>query len=288
MKIDGRAIAQAILAKLTPDVDRLKQKSITPHLVVILIGNNANSLAYIRQKKKQTEQVGAKFTLLQYETMPDAKELINKIKEFNADPNVHGLILQRPLPQGNDPQPFIKYIDTLKEVDGFGKNSIYVPPVASAVFKILSAIYRNQVQPDNDFSNEFIKWLGSKNVALLGRGETAGKPIADLFKKHKLPFTLLHSKSENRVQVLKAADIIVSSVGKAKIINANQVQPGAILVGVGLEYVYGKLVGDYDDDEMERVDAIYTPTPGGVGPVNVACLVENVVNACQKLTVANR
>lgn len=244
MRIDGRAIADKILANLAG-------ASGTPTLAVIQVGNDEASTTYINQKKKAAERIGAHLIHKQYPNNVTAQELKRTIERFNNDSSVHGLILQRPVSHVS----LYKYIDRKKDVDGFLPNSLYTPPVAAAVLTILKEIHEKP-----------------RNCVVVGRGETAGKPIADVLRKNGWKVTVVHSQTENPSEVIKKAHIVISCVGKAKVITKNMVHKDTILIGVGR--------GDYDEDEIKDTVAYYTPTPGGVGPVNVACLMQNLVKAC--------
>ncbi len=168
MKIDGKAIADAILTNLTTQVDALKVKGITPTLAVILVGDDPESLAYIRQKQKATERIGGRFI---FEHLPGAtlpKELAARIAMYNADGAVHGLIVQRPVPLAGDTKTILNTVKPQKDVDGFIPNSPFDVPIAIAIFAILQNIHVDYRQ---------------KNIVIVGRGETAGKPIAEAFAK---------------------------------------------------------------------------------------------------------
>jgi methylenetetrahydrofolate dehydrogenase (NADP+)/methenyltetrahydrofolate cyclohydrolase len=259
MKIDGKAIAEAILTHLTEEVKTLHT---TPTLAVILVGDNAASLAYIRQKQKATQRIGGKFI---FEHLPEAtlpKELTARIEMYNNDPTVNGLIVQRPLPTtltgaGDSVTP-------AKDVDGFIKNSPFDVPIVMAIFTILSQIGMN---------------FRDKKIVVIGRGETAGKPIADAFARVQCATSVISSQTPNPKVIMKTANIIISCVGKP-LVTPETVKPGAVLISVGLwSGPDNKLHGDYKETEIADIAGFYTPTPGGVGPVNVASLMQNLVKA---------
>lgn len=299
MKIDGRAIANTILENLKTEVTKLKKRGVTPTLAVILVGDNPASLSYIKQKQKAAETIGAKLILDQkpfFLSLKDIKVLINK---YNNDPTIHGLIVQRPLPKElGDTTDALSTISPQKDVDGFLPNSPYTPPVALAVLSILELIYHQQVESRNNitmkqFNNsmngenkpatkDFPEWLRSQCITVLGRGETAGKPIADSLSSLHCTTWIIHSKTPNPYDSMRKADIVVSCVGKERVVTKDTLKPGAMLIGVGLwRDSQEKLHGDYEEDEIRDVASYYTPTPGGVGPVNVACLMQNLVQAAQ-------
>lgn len=269
MKIDGKALADAIFTDLTRQVAILKQKNITPTLVVILVGDNPESLSYIRQKQIATEKIGCRFI---FEHLPKAalsKEVAARVAMYNKDPSVHGLIVQRPLPPHIDIS-IHRYVKPEKDVDGFGENSPFDVPIAMAVFTMLK------------HTGITIK---NKNIVIVGRGETAGKPIAMAFKKLQCATSIITSKTSSPFEIMRTADILISCVGKRKIVSADAIKPGVILISVGITRGEdGKLYGDYEEEEIKNIASFYTPTPGGVGPLNIASLMQNLVLAAQKMT----
>jgi methylenetetrahydrofolate dehydrogenase (NADP+)/methenyltetrahydrofolate cyclohydrolase len=256
MKIDGRTIADGILTKLRDEVAGMAPK---PILAVILAGDDPASVAYIKQKQKAAETIGAKL-LLSHD--------LSDIEKLNHDPSVHGLIIQRPLPKElGDVQQLLNTVKPGKDVDGFVPDSPFEVPVAMAVWEILKSI-RYQV--------------AEKKVVIVGRGETAGAPIARYFAKQHFATSQIHSQTPNPEEIMKDADVIISCVGKSRVVTREAVKPGAILISVGIwRDSEGKLHGDYEEDEIADIASAYTPTPGGVGPVNVACLMRNLVHAAQ-------
>jgi methylenetetrahydrofolate dehydrogenase (NADP+)/methenyltetrahydrofolate cyclohydrolase len=187
---------------------------------------------------------------------------------YNKDPSVHGLIVQRPLPPHIDIS-INQSVYPKKDVDGFVENSPFEVPIAMAIFTILKHI------------NISIK---NKNIVIVGRGETAGKPIAAAFAKKQCATSIISSKTLNPVEIMKTADIIISCVGKRGIVAAHAVKPGVVLISVGITRAGdGKLHGDYEEEDIKNIASFYTPTPGGVGPLNIASLMQNLVLAAQKM-----
>lgn len=244
MKIDGRAIADNILSHLHVEG--------RPTLAVIQVGDNESSTTYIHQKKLAAEKIGARLIHRKFPLTVSTKQIHATIEQFNNDSSVHGIILQRPLPPHL--YKMIQIILLTKDVDGFLPGSPYVPPVAAAVIKILDEI-KEKPGP----------------CVVIGRGETAGKPIADTLTKHGWTVTVVHSQTKNPKEIIKKAHTVISCVGKQKVITPDMVSNHTILIGVG--------PGDYNEDEMKDIVTYYTPTPGGVGPVNVACLMQNLIEA---------
>ncbi|MBI5451837.1 bifunctional 5,10-methylenetetrahydrofolate dehydrogenase/5,10-methenyltetrahydrofolate cyclohydrolase [Candidatus Gottesmanbacteria bacterium] len=324
MKIDGRLIAEEIKERLKKEVASLSSQNITPHLAVILVGNNPSSLVYIRQKKKVGEEIGVKVVV--YNLSKSDKDtsdgvqstpprwrnlkdkLINLVNKLNSDPSVHGIIIQRPLPIDIGKDELDRLVIPKKDVDGFHPESPFTPPVALAVIKILEWVSLNSPgrSPYGHLpgvAKRFLegesweKWLKNKRILVIGRGETAGRPIAETLKKITDKITIAHSKTANLKEVCLASDIIISCVGKRPILRRSKgrpqngpfivrhdmVSPDTLLIGVGLHQENGKLATDYDQKEIAGKVAFYTPVPGGVGPVNVACLMENLIFATKSL-----
>lgn len=292
MKINGVEIAEEIYTVLKKRVELLKIKQITPHLTVILIGDNPASVAYVLQKQKKGEYVGAKVTLLKYDINVTNEELKKTINELNHDSSVHGILLQRPVPAHIDTKTLDTIIDPKKDLDGFHSDSTYTLPLPLSVVAILENIYYHLHPKDEkgilkdilSFENNeaFLAWIRTKTIVLLGKGETGGKPIKNYFQKLDIPFILIDSKTQNSSEVLQTADIIISAVGKERVIKPDQIRKEVILISVGLfRGKDGKLHGDYEEGEIQDISSFYTPTPGGVGPVNVAMLLENLVTATE-------
>jgi methylenetetrahydrofolate dehydrogenase (NADP+)/methenyltetrahydrofolate cyclohydrolase len=268
MVVNGRELADNLRKELAYQISQRKNKLT---LAVLQVGNDEGSTAYIRQKQRKGEEVGISILHKHFEDTITEDELISEIKLLNVDKNIDGIIVQRPLPQTISSNEIVKEVVKEKDVDGFNPNSPFTPPVGLAVFLILTYVY-------NATDENLWNILRTKHVVLVGRGETAGKPIARSFKKRNVPFDVIHSTTDNREFLLKNADIVISCVGK-QVIHKKDVKDGVILIGVGLSRQNGKLIGDYDENEIKDTASYYTPTPGGVGPLTVAFLLKNIVDA---------
>lgn len=269
MKIDGKQIAQEILDNLKPQVEELKQKGITPTMAVVLMGDNQNSIAYIRQKEIKAKDIGAQTKVFQFEESVDNQTIESIVRKLDHDPLIHGIILQRPAPTQVKVEELEESIDPVKEIDGFGAQTIYPVPVAEAVWRMIMSVLHEEK-------------LKTQKIVVLGKGETAGKPIIEYLIKKGLNPEVIDSHTTTRDELLKNADVVISAVGKQNVVNSNQIKRGSIVIGVGLTTnEEGKLKGDFENEEMEQVAAFYSPTPGGVGPVNVAILMENLIKSAQ-------
>lgn len=281
MVIDGKGIAENILLDLEKKVITLKAQGITPALAVILVGDDPGSLSYIKQKQKAAEKIGA---LVIFEHFPDTitpTTLESAIAHYNNDTHVHGLIIQRPVPHFiGEVRDILQSVATVKDVDGFLSNSPFEVPVAKAVLSLLESVHSHLIQQRLVMIG-FLPWLEIQHIAIIGRGETAGKPITSLLQKYKCATSIVHSQTPNSPEILKQASVIISCVGKRRILKRHNVTNGVILISVGISRDDdGKLHGDYEEDDIKDVASFYTPTPGGVGPVNVASLMQNVVDSC--------
>ena len=284
MKLAGKTITDHIYSELKQRVAKLAEKNIEPHLVVFLVGDDPGSIAYIKQKQKQAEFIGAKVTVLKYPTTISNDELVEKIQLLNSDPYVHSILVQRPLPKHIDVELIELKTNPEKDIDGFNPDSPYTLPLPLAIFKILETIYQNNHNARQNPTG-FKPWLQSQNIVILGKGETGGQPIINYFHKHNLQPQVIDSKTTDRETLLNQADIVISAVGKPDAIKAKDLKAGAILLGVGMRQGEGKkLHGDFDESSVEDIVSVYTPTPRGVGPVNVAMLMDNLVTATEKQT----
>jgi len=280
MRLDGKALADEIMGDLTKSVETLKKHGVTPTLAVILVGSDPGSLSYIRQKQKAAERIGAKVIVEQFPETVTPEKLESAIAHYNNDSEVHGLIVQRPIPTFvGEVGDILNTVAPAKDVDGFIQHSPFEVPVAEAVIIILERIHEN-LKDAGLMTTEFKTWLNSQTIAIVGRGETAGKPVASTLAKYDCATSIIHSKTPNPASILKNSTIIISCVGKEHIINSKNIRPGVILLSIGLSRGKdGKMHGDYDEENIQHTASFFTPTPGGVGPVNIACLMKNLVDA---------
>jgi len=249
-------------------------------MAVILIGDVESSNAYVRQKELKAREIGATTKMFRFDENVTNEEIEKLIRQLDKNSKIHGIILQRPAPQNIQVERLEELISPKKEIDGFGNNSLYTVPVAAAVFEVLDEIFGNLSE-----EKSFVDWLKSKKIVVIGKGETAGRPIIDYFHKNEIEPLVVDSKTENKNEIIQRSDILISAVGKRGVIDFSSLKKGVILIGVGLSASdQGKTQGDYFDSEIEEIVSFYTPTPGGVGPVNVALLLENLVRAAENLS----
>ncbi len=274
--IDGRKIASELIEDLKLDIANLKNRGISPDLTVVIIGENPSSMAYVRMIKKQCEIVGVSLSLknLPMETTED--ELLNVIDRLNNDDNVHGILIEMPLPKHINLVNVLNAINPDKDVDAFNPISI-------------GRVLTNQegfVQCTPASVMAIIEYQGidlsGKNVVVIGRSNIVGKPLAMLMINKNATVTICHSKTENLSLHTKNADLVVVAVGIPNFLKKDMLKDGAIVIDVGINQVDGKLVGDVDYKDVLPVVSQITPVPGGVGSVTIVMLVRNVILAAKR------
>lgn len=276
MIINGREISSKILEDLKQRVEKLKEKNVIPHLYIILLSNDPSSQSYVKQKMLKAEQIGVKITIEEESFEESQNKLLEKIERLNNDKFVHGIIVQRPMPETFDEKTIVKAISPLKDVDGFNSDSKFKAPIGQAVLKLLKSSH-----PDN-----FDQWLKQQKITVLGNGLTAGTPIINTLISADIKPEVVTSGTENKEEILKKSDIVISAVGKPDIINSFDLKKDVILIGVGIHKEKdGKFHGDFNEEKIQNIASFYTPTPGGVGPVNVSFLLKNLVEACENQSI---
>lgn len=235
------------------------------------------------------EKTGIKLKIQRLPDTVNEEQLENLVKIYNADSEINGIIIQRPAPEQIRKEMLNEFVIPEKDVDGFHPDSDFAAPIALAVERILFEVFKELSGSEKSGTfvssvsyDTFIDWLMSKHIVVIGKGETAGNPIISHFNGRNAQVTVLDTSSENPVETLNEADIIISAVGKANVIPSDVMLREKILIGVGLHTEEGKLKGDFIDTDIADVTLFYTPTPGGVGPVNVAMLLSNVVRATEE------
>lgn len=286
MRIDGKFIASQIKATLKEKITELNQKNVTPQLAVILIGNDPSSEVYVRQKLKVGEEIGVNVVLHRLTPSKDKQPLIKLVQKLNNDKSVSGIIIQRPTPIDISKEELDLLVIPQKDVDGFHPDSPFNPPIASAVLKILEYVEKDLCNNPNsplkqNYCEPFLPWLKKQKILVIGRGETAGRPIAQTLIKMGVNIEIAHSKTENMEKLCITSNIIITCVGRPNIVRHNMVSNKTILIGVGLHQEDRKLKTDYSEQDIADQVAYYTPVPGGVGPVNVACLFDNLIISCK-------
>lgn len=282
MKINVKQITQKIVKNLKKEVGKLEKK---PCLAVFLVGQSPESLSFIKAKEKMAKKIGANFQLYHFKKTPNFERFANKIKKIAHSKDTTGVIIQRPLPVSLNTAGLFNFIPLIKEIEGEKKKSPFLSPLGMAILVILRHIFQfdNKLNDDDFFSFKknqplFKLILKHKKIILIGRGETGGKPIAKTLANFKVNHLIIHRRTPNPESFYQEADIIISAVGK-KVIDKKSLKPGVILINVGLRKEDGIWKGDYEEKEVKDIASFYTPVTQGVGPLNVACLLYNLVKA---------
>jgi len=266
-----------------------KLKKHRPKLVVFLIGQSEDQLSFVKIKSKLAKNLGIKFELIHYRTVPLFEPFVRKLKTIADDNETTGVIIQQPLPSALATETIYQYIPKEKEIEGHHPKNLFLPPIGLAVLTVLKSIFLGGqinskiiINPKKDL-NFFHRKLKNKKIVIVGQGITGGLPIGKTFNYFKINYIGVNSKTENKENYYQQADIIITAVGK-KVIFPQNLKPGVILINVGLRKENGKLKGDYDEKEIKNIASFYTPTPGGIGPIDVAYLYKNLVDAlnCKK------
>lgn len=273
--IDGNAVAARLRAQIAEEVTRLKGSGVTPGLAVILVGEDPASQSYVGMKERDCDQVGIRSfdTRLPADTSQDELEAI--IEGFNADPDVHGILLQLPLPAHLDTESAIARISPEKDVDGFHPVSI------GRLVRGLPSAHACTPEGVMELLRAYDIDPAGKRAVVIGRSVLVGKPMALLLMEANATVTVCHSRTQDLPGVCREADILVAAIGRAGMIDAGYIKPGAVVIDVGINRVGDKLVGDVDFAQAEPLASAITPVPGGVGPMTRAILLKNTLAAAE-------
>ncbi|MDD2843539.1 MAG: bifunctional methylenetetrahydrofolate dehydrogenase/methenyltetrahydrofolate cyclohydrolase FolD [Rhodoferax sp.] len=275
--IDGVALSKQMRADVTTRVQALKARGITPGLAVILVGENPASQVYVRNKVKGCEDCGFHSVLEKYDASLTESELLARIATLNADPAIHGILVQLPVPKHIDATKVIEAISPLKDVDGFHVASAgalmtgmpgFWPCTPYGCMKMLESINYD---------------LRGKHAVVIGRSNIVGKPMALMLLQKNATVTICHSATPDLKAFTLQADVIVAAVGKRNVLTADMVKPGAVVLDVGMNRnEEGKLCGDVDFEGVRQVASAITPVPGGVGPMTITMLLVNTLEAAER------
>ena len=278
--IDGKAFAANVRAKVADHVTRLKEvHGVVPGLAVVLVGEDPASQVYVRNKGKQTAECG----MNSYEHKLDAdtseEDLLALIAQLNADPAVHGILVQLPLPDHLNSDLVINSIDPAKDVDGFHISNVGLLGTGQKAMVPCTPLGCLMLLRDHLGS------LSGLNAVVVGRSNIVGKPMAMLLLGDSCTVTVAHSRTKDLPDVVRRADIVIAAVGRPQMVPGDWLKPGATVIDVGINRVTGedgksRLVGDVDFASASEVAGAITPVPGGVGPMTIACLLANTVTAC--------
>ena len=275
MIIDGKEISSSLKDEIKAEVAQLvKDGKRVPTLAVILVGDNQASVTYVRNKERGCAYTGIRSIKINLPETTSQEELLGKIDDLNRDPEVDGILVQLPLPKSISSEAVLEAIDPNKDVDGFHPSNVaklflgekgLLPCTPHGIMVMLDHIHYD---------------LRGKEVVVLGRSNIVGKPVALLALQRNATVTICHSKTENVKEVCKRADILIAAVGKAKMVDASYIKEGAVIIDVGINRdENGKLCGDVDFASCKDKASYITPVPGGVGPMTIALLLHNTLEA---------
>lgn len=279
MRISGKDLSASLKSEMAGRVSVLKEKfGREPHLAVILVGEDPGSVSYVTGKAKASEQVGIRNTTIRKPDTITEAELLSLVRDLNADDSVDGILVQLPLPRHIDENRVIETIAMEKDVDGFHPLNVAAlwqkrPCTVACTPKGIIKLLRESGQE-----------IEGRKAVVVGRSNIVGLPVAKLLLDANATVTIAHSRTENLGEVTRQADILVVAVGHPHTVTAEMVKPGAVVIDVGVNRnpETGKLCGDVDTDAVEAVARCITPVPGGVGPMTIACLMENTIEAFER------
>ena len=286
--IDGRAIAEKVYVDLRRETAELKTKGVTPGLAVVLVGDDPASRAYVRSKDKMCRELGLHSVKLELPASTTQTDLLRRVEELNADPTIHGILVQSPPPEHIDEAAIVRTLDPRKDVDGFHPENVaklvlddpsgFVPCTPLGVQRLL---IESKIE------------INGAHVVVLGRSMIVGKPLVLLLMQKNenanATVTVVHSRSRDLTTIIRSADIIVAAIGRAEFVKAAHVREGAVVIDVGINRLEDRaaergyrLVGDVSFDEVSKKAGAITPVPGGVGPMTIAMLMSNTVKAARQ------
>ena len=284
--IDGKAIAKAIQQEIAEEVSRLKvEHNLVPGLATVLVGSNAASQTYVRMKRRRCEEVGIHSIGIELPENATQAEVEARVRELNADPSIHGILVQLPLPGHLDEESVLSAVELTKDVDGFhpvnigrlamkGRTPLFAPATPSGIIELLDRCGLE---------------IEGKEAVILGRSNIVGLPVAMLLLKRNATITICHSRSQDLPSIVRRADILIAAVGRTEMVKGDWLKPGAVVVDVGINRVDDptrkrgyRLVGDVAYDEALEIAGWITPVPGGVGPMTIAMLLQNTLQGAKR------
>ena len=274
--IDGKETAKKIRIGLKEEVDELKKNGINPKLAVIMVGDDKASAVYVRNKSKACEEIGIEFEEFLMDNTTTQKELISLINKLNNREDIHGILLQSPIPKGLDIREAFNTIDYRKDVDGFNPINVGKLSIGEDCFISCTPYGVIKLLEEYNISTE------GKRAVIIGRSNIVGKPLIQCLLNKNATVTVCHSKTMDLEKITKEADILIAALGKPKFVTEDMVKDGAVVIDVGINRnEEGKLVGDVDFENVSKKASYITPVPGGVGPMTIAMLMGNVVKSAK-------
>ena len=277
MIIDGKKSAEELRKELKKKITELKSDfNAVPALTVILVGDDPASKIYVKNKEKSAKEIGINSEVIRYPSNIEEKTVLEKIIELNKNKNISGILVQLPLPEHINKKKVIETILPNKDVDGFHPINVgnlssgykaNIPCTPLGCYLLLKGIEKS---------------LSGKHAVIIGRSNLNGKPMAQLLLKENCTVTITHSKTKDLKEECRRADIIIAAVGKPKLVKGDWVKKGAIVIDVGINKTDSGIVGDVDFEEVSKVAKALTPVPGGVGPMTIACLLQNTIECFKR------
>lgn len=269
--LDGKATAKSIREEVKAEVAALKEQGINPKMAVVLVGDDPASIFYAQSKEKAATNVGIAFDFYNLPGSTEEAELLALIDKLNNDVEVHGVMIELPLPKQINKDKVMEAVDPQKDVDGIHpKNRGYILSDGPGLFpatpqSCIELMTRNGVE------------LKGKHAVIVGRGETVGKPLVFLLLKHNPTVTVCHSRTADLASIVRQGDIVIAAVGRPKMITKDMIKPGAVVVDAGINEIEGGYCGDVDFDEVKEVASLISPVPGGVGSLTTAIIFKNLL-----------
>jgi methylenetetrahydrofolate dehydrogenase (NADP+)/methenyltetrahydrofolate cyclohydrolase len=281
--LDGLALSKKLREQITVRVDLLRAKGVTPRLEAIVAAQDPASVAYVRMKRKWAEAAGMESGSWEATAETSQSELLEKIAELNADPLVHGVLLQHPLPKHLDEDAALTALGATKDVDGITSDSLGRLTAGLPGFRCATPLGITKIL------DEYGLTVAGKRAVVIGRSNILGKPMALMLLERNATVTIAHSKTQALEQLCREADVLVAAVGRPEMVRGDWIKPGAVVIDAGYNKVEGRLkdVGDVYYEPALEVAGWLTPVPGGVGPMTVASLLDNCVQAAEARLSAN-
>lgn len=274
--LDGKYLSSKFRENLKKETSSFKEKyGISPCIAVILAGDDPASAVYVGSKEKAAIEVGFNSIVERVSGDISTEEILKMVEKFNNDDNIHGILVQLPLPKQVDEKKVLRAIKAEKDVDGFHPYNVGLLNIGEDCLMPCTPLGVMNMMKDYGIN------LSGKNAVVIGRSNIVGKPMAAMLTKANATVTICHSKTENIKEICKKADIIVAAIGKAKFVTEDFIKDGAVVIDVGMNRVDGKLCGDVDFENVKDKCSFITPVPGGVGPMTITTLMENTLKACK-------
>ena len=274
--LDGKELSKKIRKELKAEVEELKLKGINPKLAVILVGDDSASQVYVKNKSKACEKTGIDFEEYIFDANITEQELLDTIEKLNNDDSVHGILVQSPVPKHIDANKAFGTISPEKDVDGFHPINVGNLSIGKDCFISCTPYGIVKILEEYNIETE------GKEAVILGRSNIVGKPMIQCMLNKNATVTVCHSRTKNIEEITRRADILIAAIGKAKFVKENMIKDGAVIIDVGINRLEdGTIVGDVDFEKAKEKASYITPVPGGVGPMTIAMLLNNVVKAAK-------